>query len=72
MALGALANSFTGRWPVTVTKSKGNNGTHCFALTDNGSDGFPHSGPALLDNNLTGQFQVIGKIIMLSVQGGGI
>lgn len=66
----AVSASYTGDFPLTVTHSRGENGIHCLKLTDNGSDGFTHSGPAVLtiDNfQYQGVFQVIGPIILVSI-----
>jgi hypothetical protein len=51
----ATAQSLTGNWQTTVTKSQRLNGTYCVALTDDGSFGWPHSGEALLLPN-NGQY----------------
>jgi hypothetical protein len=45
----AMAQSYTGNWPATVTRSQRDNNTYCVKLTDNGSYGRPHSGPAELN-----------------------
>jgi hypothetical protein len=44
----AMAQSYSGRWPLTVSHSQRSNGTYCLTLTDDGSYGWPHSGPASL------------------------
>lgn len=65
----AMAQSYTGDWPATVTKSQRNNGTYCVSLTDNGSYGFPHSGPAVLNgqnNPYGGYFTVIDGLITVT------
>lgn len=70
----ASAQSYTGDWPATVTHSKGPNGTYCLSLTDNGSNGWPHSGQAttVLDGTtLYGTFQVIGSLITVTIQSYG-
>ena len=38
-ASAAMATSYTGNWPFTVTDSKGFNGSHCLTVTDDGSFG---------------------------------
>jgi hypothetical protein len=65
----ATAQSFTGNWPATVTKSQRLNGTYCVALTDDGSFGWPHSGEAvLLPNNgqYPGYFTVIDGLLTVT------
>jgi hypothetical protein len=74
----AKAQSFTGNFPVAETEVlggvggtiKGSNQDFCLMLTDNGSEGRAHSGPATLagfDNgSLTGTFQVIGNTILVN------
>jgi hypothetical protein len=44
----ATSQSYSGNWPVTVTRSRGANGMGCVTLTDNGQGGWPHSGQASL------------------------
>jgi hypothetical protein len=65
-----MATSFSGNWPLTVTHSLHFNGTHCLTLTDDGSYGWPHSGPARLGSN-SGLFEVIGRLILVSIDDGG-
>jgi len=70
MSGAAMAQSYTGNWPMTVTKSQYANGHYCLALTDDGSGGFPHSGEAeLLPLNGTypGAFQVINGILTVTI-----
>ncbi|HEY1637508.1 MAG TPA: hypothetical protein VGF62_03210 [Rhizomicrobium sp.] len=71
--------SYTGNWPVKLSHDvflttngytgHGPNSTHCLALTDDGSVGCPHSGFAVLDNNInsSGQFAVIGHTILIYI-----
>ena len=71
-----MAHSYSGSWPVTVTHSGHSNGTYCLTLTDNGSDGWPHSGPASVvigSLNATGSFQLINNTLVatISVEGYG-
>ena len=73
-ASAAMASSFSGNYPVTVTHSQHSNFRHCLTLTDNGTLGWPHSGPAVLDGrrDLGGSFQIIGPLIeVVTNQGGG-
>ena len=51
IASAAMAQSYTGNWPATITKSQRDNGKNCVTLTDDGSYGWPHSGPAVLNDN---------------------
>ncbi len=72
----ASAQSFTGDYTVSVTETlcgvagniKCGNQSYCLELTDDGSVGRPHSGPATLDSSdssqLSGTFQVIGRTIV--------
>ena len=65
----ALAQSFTGNWPATVTQSQRDNGTYCITLTDDGSYGFPHSGEAVLNgqkNPYGGYFTVVDGLITVT------
>jgi len=75
----AKAQSFTGNYPVAVTQVKagvsgnipGGNVNFCLELTDDGSYGRPHSGPATLGDyeggTLTGgEFYVVGNMIFVN------
>jgi hypothetical protein len=76
---GAIAagGSYTGTWKVSLTNDvfpnntgyngHGPNSSHCIALTDDGSVGWPHSGSAVMDNNASGQFAVIGPVILIYI-----
>ena len=55
MSSAAMAQSYTGKWPATVTKSQRNNGKNCITLTDDGSYGFRHSGEAPASNGEIGK-----------------
>jgi len=69
-ASAAMAQNLTGHWPATVTTSERSNGTYCVALTDDGSFGRPHSGPAkLIPNNspYEGYFTVINGLITVTI-----
>ena len=44
----ALAQGYTGTYPVTISSSQHSNGTDCLTLTDNGGYGWRHSGSAAL------------------------
>ena len=66
----AMAQSYTGNWPVTWNVTYPGppwvgEHTYCLTLTDDGSQGFPHSGLATLNgsgqSNVQGIFQVINK-----------
>lgn len=77
------SGSYTGNWRVHLThdvyvttqgyNGHGPNTTHCLALTDDGSVGWPHSGYAVMDNNdnTSGQFAVIGPTILIYIQAPG-
>jgi hypothetical protein len=65
----AQAQSYTGNWPATVTQSQRSNGTYCVSLTDNGSYGWPHSGPAVLNgqnNPYGGYFTVVDGLMTVT------
>jgi hypothetical protein len=70
----AVAQNYSGNWPVSLTQSQiGGDATYCLTLTDNGSEGRPHSGPASLagvepGGSLTGTFQLIGKLLTVTIQ----
>jgi hypothetical protein len=70
----AVAQSYTGNYPLTVTKSQHANGTYCLTLTDDGSLGFPHSGEASLSGEKVGgnlpygTFQLIGQLLIVTIQ----
>lgn len=70
----AVAQSYSGNWPATVSHSTGSNGTYCLTLTDNGSNHWPHSGQAttvLNGNTAYGTFEVIGALITVTIQSQG-
>lgn len=69
MPSAAMAQSYTGNWPITVSKSHYSNGLYCVALTDDGSQGFPHSGYASLvpSNGYAGWFTVINGIVTVTI-----
>jgi len=70
----AMAQSYSGNWPMTehnVYPSGppfSGNESYCLTLTDNGSAGFSHSGPATLNgsgfSNLSGIFQVVNNLLV--------
>lgn len=69
MTSAAMAQSYTGDWPATVTHSQRSNGMYCISLTDDGSYGAPHSGEAKLigDNNpYPGYFTVVDGLITVT------
>ncbi len=68
----AMAVSYSGNWPLKVTHTQ-YGFTKCLTLTDNGSLGFPHSGPASLTSpgvsgSLTGTFQLIDNLLVATIQ----
>jgi hypothetical protein len=74
----AGAQSYSGNfpitWDVTYPQQFSNTYTFCLKLTDNGTVGFPHSGPATLTStgspNVTGVFQVInGEFVATFLEG---
>jgi len=66
----AKAQSFTGTWPMTetITGQFHQTDSYCLSLTDNGTEGFTHSGPATLNGtgftNLSGIFQVVNNVLV--------
>lgn len=65
----ATAQSYTGDWPATVTHSQRDDGTSCISLTDDGSQGFPHSGEAKLipaNGSSPGYFAVVNGLITVT------
>jgi hypothetical protein len=69
----ASAQSYTGNYPLTWSISSGFTGTHtyCLTLTDNGTGGFPHSGPATATGNYVitsseGSFAVINNELVVT------
>lgn len=76
----AAAQSYSGDYPLTWNVSYGyglGNHTYCLGLTDNGSFGFPHSGPARVTGNFVvinaqGFFQIINNqlVVTFYVPGG--
>jgi hypothetical protein len=74
MSSAAMAQSYSGNWPLTVTKSHHADGMYCLTLTDNGTMGWPHSGPAsvvgqaLGNGTLHGTFQLIDRLLMVTIE----
>jgi len=65
----AMAQSYTGDWQATVSHSQRSNGTYCISLTDDGSQGFPHSGEAKLipaNGSSPGYFAVVNGLITVT------
>jgi hypothetical protein len=70
MTSAAMAQSYTGDWPATVTHSQRSNGPYCISLTDDGSYGAKHSGEAsLIPNNspYPGYFTVVEGILTVTI-----
>lgn len=71
-ASAAMATSYTGHWPYTISGSNGADGNYCLAVTDDGSFHWPHSGfGTLVDQNGDSHFatfQVIGTSFEVVVQ----
>ena len=78
-AATASSGSFSGNYQVKLTHDvylttqgytgHGPDSTHCLAISDDGSVGWPNSGYAVLDNDLntSGQFAVIDHTIIIYV-----
>jgi len=67
----AVAQSFSGNWPATVTHSQYADGKYCLTLTDNGDFGWPHSGEASLvpqSGTDFGTFQFINGLLVVTFQ----
>jgi hypothetical protein len=65
----AMAQSYTGDWPATVTHSQRDNGVNCISLNDDGSYGAPHSGEAKLNgfnNPYPGYFTVVDGLLTVT------
>ena len=65
----AKAQSFSGNWPMFETQQRAGNATFCLTLTDNGTLGFPHSGPATvtgeeIPGSVSGGFEVINNVLV--------
>src|SRR5437016_14429711 len=71
----SIAGTYSGNWPVTVTRSQYANGTYCVTLTNDGSIGWPHSGEALLVSKTTGTlygtFQLIAHLLTVTIEDPG-
>jgi hypothetical protein len=66
----ARAQSYSGNWPMKVTKSHYANGKYCVTLTDDGSLGWRHSGEASLvpsGGTYPGSFTVIEGLISVNI-----
>ncbi len=60
------SRSYSGAWPVTVTRSQFHNGTYCLTLTGNGSSG---SASVVMDGQKYpyGSFVVVNHILMATI-----
>jgi hypothetical protein len=73
MHSAAMAQSYSGNYPLTVTQSHHADGTYCLTLTDDGSLGRPHSGEASLTGEKVGgtlpygTFQVIDQFLVVTI-----
>jgi hypothetical protein len=63
----AGSGSYTGNWPLTITKGQYLNGTYCLTVTDDGSEGWKHSGSATIPQYTYGVFQVINGKFMADI-----
>lgn len=68
LASTAMAHGYSGNYPLTVTHSQFINGDYCLTLTDDGSEGRAHSGPASIAGQPYGIFQLIGGTIVAVIQ----
>src|ERR1700685_469514 len=75
MSNAAVAQSYSGNFPVNVVLPPQFAHTGCLSLVDSGTGG-PHSGSASLsgpmvgDTTLTGTFQVINHLLVATVESG--
>lgn len=71
----AMAQGYSGSWPVTVAHSQHSDGTFCLTLTDNGQEGWKHSGSASLvigsQKFAYGTFQVINRTLIATIEAQG-
>jgi hypothetical protein len=68
----AGGDSYSGNWPLTISHSLFMNGTYCLTVTDDGSEGWTHSGEATVPEYTYGIFQVIhGKFVAGIVEPAG-
>jgi hypothetical protein len=63
----AASGSYTGTWPLTITNGQYLNGTYCLTVTDDGSEGWKHSGSATIPEYTYGVFQVINGKFMADI-----
>ena len=71
----ALAQGYSGTYPVTISSSQHSNGTDCLTLSDGGSFGWRHSGTASLVIGSTkypyGTFQLINHLLVVTIEAQG-
>jgi len=67
----AMAQNYSGNWPLTVTHSQRSNGTYCLTLTENGRNG--GSASLVIGSNKYpyGTFQVINHTLVATIQAQG-
>jgi hypothetical protein len=74
-ATAAMAESYSGSWPVTVTHAQHGDWTGCLTLADNGGYGWRHSGTASLvigsSRYPSGSFQVVNHILVATITAQG-
>jgi len=73
-SVAAMAQSYSGNYPLIVTKSQHANGAYCLTLNDDGSLGWTHSGEASLTGEKVGgtlpygTFQLIEGFVVVTIQ----
>jgi hypothetical protein len=67
-ASAAMAGTYSGNWPLTVTHAQHIDGKYCLTLTDDGSLGWPHSGEASMPGLPYGTFQLIEHKLTVVIQ----
>jgi hypothetical protein len=74
MPSAAMAQSYSGKWPLKIDLPPQFGHTGCLTLVDNGTFGAPHSGSASVSGSLfggtllNGTFQVINHLLVATIQ----
>jgi hypothetical protein len=67
----AMAQNYSGNWPVTVTHSQRSNGTGCLTLTENGTNGGSASLVFGSQKFTFGTFQIFNHTLVATIQAQG-
>jgi hypothetical protein len=65
------SHSYSGSWPVIVTRSQHSNGTYCLTLTENGSNGGSASLVIGSQRFPSGSFLVINRTLVATIEAQG-